>query len=353
MMYMPSRLKEVSMKEIPDITSDMIKKLKKLNINSVYQLAVQNPIELAAEYEDTSLTVESASRLVANTRKSLIENGALTSEFSTADQFLDKRNKLTRFATGAVSFDDLLNGGFETQAITELVGEFGAGKSQVCHTLCVAASKLIENNPRDDAQNIDKHSSAGNIIFVDSENTFRADRVHQIAEQRGLDPLPILEKIFHCKVYSSEHLEAVINDLDKSIEQYNAKIVIIDGIISLHRAEFSGRGTLAERQQRLGKMLNKLRRYADIYNIAVIITNQVVSYADGSQFGSNSMKAAGGNIMDHGSTYRIFLKKSGKNRVAIMEDSPFQPYQRVKFSISESGIQDASSYKTEESDSGW
>lgn len=154
-------------------------------------------------------------------------------------------------------------------------------------------------------------------------------------------------------MYSSEHLEAVINDLDKSIEQYNAKIVIIDGIISLHRAEFSGRGTLAERQQRLGKMLNKLRRYADIYNIAVIITNQVVSYADGSQFGSNSMKAAGGNIMDHGSTYRIFLKKSGKNRVATMEDSPFQPYQRVKFSISESGIQDASSYKTDESDSGW
>ena len=96
---MTSRLKEVTLEQIPDITSDMIKKLKKLNINSVYQLAVQNPIELAAEYEDTSLTVESASRLVANARKSLIENGALTSEFSTADQFLDKRNILTRFAT--------------------------------------------------------------------------------------------------------------------------------------------------------------------------------------------------------------------------------------------------------------
>ena len=332
------------MEEIPNITRDTIDKLKKLNINSVYQLAVQNPIELASEFEDTSLNIESASSLIANARKILIENKVLTNEFSTADEVLEKRNKMSRYATGSESFDDLLNGGFESQAITELAGEFGSGKSQICHTLCVAANKLIENDPHDDS---------GNIIFVDSENTFRADRVHQIAEQRGLDPLSILEKIYHCTVYSSEHLESVIDDLDKSIEQYNAKIVIIDSIISLHRAEFSGRGTLAERQQRLGKMLNKLRRYADIYNIAVVITNQVVSFADGIHPGFDSMKAVGGNIVAHGSTYRIFLRKSGKNRVATIFDSPSQPYQHAKFSISESGIQDATSYKTDESDSGW
>jgi DNA repair protein RadA len=208
----------------------------------------------------------------------------------------------------------------------------------------MAANKLLENNQHDDSDN---------IIFIDSENTFRANRVHQIAEQRGHDPLAILEKIYHCTVYSSEHLESVIDNLDKSIEQYNAKIVIIDSIVSLHRAEFSGRGTLADRQQRLGKMLNKLRRYADIYNIAVVVTNQVVSSPDGLHSGFDSMKAAGGNIVAHSSTYRIFLRKSGKNRVATMEDSPSHSYQRVKFSISESGIQDASSYKTEENDSGW
>ena len=98
-------------------------------------------------------------------------------------------------------------------------------------------------------------------------------------------------------------------------------------------------------------MLNKLRRYADIYNLAVIITNQVVSYPDGSGF--DYMKAAGGNIVAHGSTYRIFLRKSGKNRVATMFDSPSQPYQHVKFLISESGIQDVASYKIEEGNSGW
>ena len=98
------------MEEIPNITSDIIDKLKKLNINSVYQLAVQNPIELASEYEDTSINVEAASVLVANARKILVENGVLTNEFSTADEVLEKRNKLTRFTTGSSKFDDLLSG---------------------------------------------------------------------------------------------------------------------------------------------------------------------------------------------------------------------------------------------------
>ena len=127
--------------------------------------------------------------------------------------------------------------------------------------------------------------------------------------------------------------------------------MIIDSIISLHRTEFSGKGTLVERQQRLGKMLNKLRRYADIYNLAVVITNQVVSYPDGSGF--DYMKAAGGNILAHSSTYRIFLRKYGKNRVATMEDSPSHPYQRAKFSIADNGIQDMNSHNTTEEDSGW
>ena len=69
------------MEKIPDITSDLIEMLRKLNINSIYQLAVQNPIELALECEDKSLNIESASRLIANARKILIENQVLTNEF--------------------------------------------------------------------------------------------------------------------------------------------------------------------------------------------------------------------------------------------------------------------------------
>ena len=355
MAHISSRLKEVTMEKIPDITSDMLDKLRKLNINSVNQLAVQIPSELAFEMSDLTIDTESAAKLIGNARRILTENETLSKEFSTADDVLKERNKISRFPTGSSNFDTFLNGGFESQSITEIAGEFGSGKSQICHTLCAAAIALLEDESPDGADNDNgsTYRPPGSIIFIDTENTFHPNRVYQIAEQKNLDPEDILKRIYHCNVYSSDQLEILINDLPRSIEQYNAKLVIVDSIISLHRAEFSGRGTLAERQQRLGKILSKLRRYADIYNIAIVITNQVVSYADGSHPGFDYMKAAGGNIMGHGSTYRIFLRKSGKNRTAIMDDSPLHPYQRVKFSISESGIQDVNSFKTEESDSTW
>ena len=145
-MLMTSRLREVTMEEIPNITSDIIDKLKKLNINSVYQLAVQNPIDLASEYEDASINVESTSALIANARKILVENGVLTNEFSTADEVLEKRNKLTRYAIGSEDFDDLLNGGFESQAITELspASNFCALQSIFFQHLLVASIRHIQ-----------------------------------------------------------------------------------------------------------------------------------------------------------------------------------------------------------------
>jgi DNA repair protein RadA len=348
-----------SLEYIRDITSDTLQKLRKLNIDSVSQLAVQSPYELARMYDidnDKSFDVDSAFKLVANARKILTEHRILSKEFSTADDLLEKRNKLSRYSIGSDKFDAFLNGGFETQAITEIAGEFGSGKSQICHTLCVAANTLFDrlgDNTNDGDEN--KHTAQRappSIIFIDTENTFRADRVFQIAEQKGLNPETILTQIYHCRIYNSLELELIINNLGRSIEQYNAKLVIVDSIISLHRAEFSGRETLAERQQRLAKMLNKLRKYADVYNIAIVITNQVISSPQSSQFGPDSMGAAGGNIMGHGTTYRIFLKKSGRNRVAVMYDSPCHPYQQVKFAISDAGIQNPSSLRSQENNDG-
>jgi DNA repair protein RadA len=150
-----------------------------------------------------------------------------------------------------------------------------------------------------------------------------------------------MKKIFVCKIYYSAHLEAVIRSLAKYIEQYKARLVIIDSIISLHRAEFAGRETLSERQQRLNIILHKLIRLAEIYNIAVVYTNQVQAQPDtflGNGF--DSMRAAGGNIMGHASTYRIFLRKAGHNRIATMLDSPYHAYSQIKFTIGEAGIQD-------------
>jgi DNA repair protein RadA len=347
-MHMSSTVYE-SLDYIQDITSDTLEKLRMLRIESVSQLAVQSPGELAMEINDNTLfDIDSASKLIANARKLLIKHDILSKEFSTADDLLEKRNKLSRYAVGLDKFDAFLNGGFESQAITEIAGEFGSGKSQICHRLCLAANKL-GNDTIDDDNN---KQTMGSIIFIDTENTFRADRVYQIAEQNGLDPETILTRIYHCRIYNSLELELIINSLGRSIEQYNTKLVIVDSIISLHRAEFSGRETLAERQQRLAKMLNKLRRYANVYNIAIVVTNQVVSSPQNSQFGPDSTRAAGGNIMGHGTTYRIFLKKSGRNRVAVMYDSPCHPYQQVKFSISDSGIQNAISLSSKENNDG-
>jgi DNA repair protein RadA len=351
-----------------DVTSDTLEKLRKLRIESVSQLAVQSPRELAIDINDndsgsTSFDIESASKLIASARKFLIEHGVLSKEVCTADDLLVKRNKLSRYTVGSDKFDSFLDGGIETQAITEIAGEFGSGKSQICHTLCVTANTLLENERPDDSINDgDVNEPAAwqgppSIIYIDTENTFRADRVFQIAEQKGLDPETILTRIYHCRIYNSLELELIINNLGRSIEQYNAKLVIVDSIISLHRAEFSGRETLAERQQRLAKMLNKLRKYADVYNIAVVVTNQVISTPQSSQFGLDSIRPAGGNIVGHGTTYRIFLKKSGRNRVAVMYDSPCHPYQQVKFAISDAGIQNPSSLRSQEnnneSESAW
>jgi DNA repair protein RadA len=213
------------------------------------------------------------------------------SEFSTADQVIERRKSLVRYSTGSKNLDDFLKGGVESQAITELAGEFGSGKSQICHTLCVM---VAANNSR---------GPINSIIFIDTENTFRPERIHQIAEARGLDSEEIMKKVFVCKMINSAQLEALIRSLGKYIEEYKAKLVIVDSIISLHRAEYTGRETLAERQQRLNVILHKLIRLAEIYNIAVVLTNQVQASAD-STFGVNdSIKAAGGKY--HGSCLYI------------------------------------------------
>jgi DNA repair protein RadA len=152
-----------------------------------------------------------------------------------------------------------------------------------------------------------------------------------------------MKKVFVCKMVNSAQLEALIRNLGKYIEEYKAKLVIVDSIISLHRAEYTGRETLPERQQRLNVILHKLIRLAEIYNVAVVLTNQVQASPDSAFGGNDSLKAAGGNIMGHACTYRIFLRKVGRDRLAIMVDSPHHAYGQVRFTITERGVENAES----------
>jgi len=329
---MSQKASELRLEDLPEVKPYLITKLNRAGIESVFDLAIAIPHELIENNGIlTGADTKTALELVMKAKKALIDSGLLIKDFSTAEEILERRKNLRRCTTGSSKLDSFLKGGIETQAMSEIAGEFGSGKSQLCYTLCVTA-----NMPKD------KEGLGGNVIFIDTENTFRPERIHQIAENRGIkEPEDILRKIYVCKIFNSGHLELIIQNLGKSIQDYKAKMVIVDSIISLHRAEFTGRGTLVDRQQRLNIMLHKLLRLAEVYNIAVVITNQVQSQPDNFFGGSGDiLRATGGNIMGHASTYRILLRKAGRDRIAIMIDSPFHAYDQTRFTINEGGVQD-------------
>jgi len=321
---LPSSTVELDIQDIEGVGPTTAKKLKEAGIVSVMDLAVTSAEELAV---DINASKESAAAFVIAAQKLLRDSKVLEKEFVTADAALEKRRSMLRCSTGSSALDDLLLGGIETQAVTEFYGEFGSGKSQVCHTLCATARQPIESGGLD-----------GNTIYIDTEGTFRPERIQEIARSRGYEQERVLKSIAVCKVYNSSHLELIIKNLGKYVDDFKAKLVIIDSIISLHRAEFAGRGTLADRQQRLNSMLHKIIRLAEIYNIAIVITNQVQSSPD--TFFGDPTKAAGGNVLGHASTYRIYLRKSGENRIAKMIDSPYHPYSDARFTVNERGTDD-------------
>jgi DNA repair protein RadA len=359
-----SGVSDLELEDLLGVEPHLINKLKRAGIQSILDLAVFVPHELVlgGNYgggNGIAADIETISELVMKAQKALTNSGVLSKEFCTAEEVLERRKSLVRFTTGSANLDTFLKGGVESQAITEIAGEFGSGKSQICHTLCVTANL---GKGKDKGR---RGNGLDSIIFIDTENTFRPERIHQIAEARGLDSEEIMKKVFVCKINNSAQLEAIIKNLSKSVEQYKAKLVIVDSIISLHRAEYPGRESLTERQQRLNVMLHKLIRLSEIYNIAIVVTNQVQSQPDnffgsnGSNGGSDSTRASGGNIMGHACTYRIFLKKAGHDRIAIMVDSPHHhAYDQVRFTISERGVENAAADErktmaVESSESGW
>lgn len=315
---------DLEIQDIEGVGPTTARKLREAGIVSVMDLAVASADELAV---DLNSSKETAATFIMAAQRLLRESNIIEKEFVTAESALEKRKSLMRCSTGSRALDELLLGGIETQAVTEFYGEFGSGKSQVCHTLSAIATQPVEAGGLN-----------GNAIYIDTEGTFRPERLNQIARAREFDPSHVLKNVAVCKVYNSSHLELIIKDLGKYVNDFNAKLVIIDSIISLHRAEFSGRGTLADRQQRLNNLLHKVIRLAEIFNIAVVITNQVQSSPD--TFFGDPTKAAGGNVLGHASTYRIYLRKSGENRTARMIDSPYHPYSDTKFTLNEKGTDD-------------
>uniref|UniRef100_A0A1B6LH26 Meiotic recombination protein DMC1/LIM15 homolog n=1 Tax=Graphocephala atropunctata TaxID=36148 RepID=A0A1B6LH26_9HEMI len=253
--------------------------------------------------------------------------------FLTATQVSEKRKNVFRVATGSEELDKLMGGGVESMAITEAFGEFRTGKTQLSHTLCVTAQIPSGNY------------SGGKVIFLDTENTFRPDRLRPIAQRFNLNEEAVLDNILYARAYTSEHQYELLDYVAAKFHEEAGvfKLLVVDSIMALFRVDFSGRGELADRQQKLAQMLSRLQKVSEEYNVAVFITNQMTSDPGATlTFQADPKKPIGGNILAHASTTRLSLRKGrGETRIAKIYDSPDMPENEATFAITNGGVADA------------
>ena len=305
------------------------KKLEDAGIHNLMDLVVRGPVELG---EISSMTPETCEKIVTTARQQLAESGAITKDFASASEIYKRRQNIGRITTSTDALDKLLIGGIETQAITEVFGEFGSGKTQFCHTMCVMVQKSKEEGGLE-----------GGVLYIDTEGTFRPERIVSIAQAHNMDPAKVLDNIIVARAYNSAHQVLILEEAGKTIQEENIKLIISDSTTGLFRSEYLGRGTLANRQQKLGRYIRLLARIAETYNCAVIATNQVSSSPDA--FFGDPTRPVGGNVVGHASTYRIYFRKGGKNkRVAKIIDSPHHAASEEVFELGERGIQDTEDY---------
>ncbi|MEM3027868.1 MAG: DNA repair and recombination protein RadA [Candidatus Bathyarchaeia archaeon] len=315
---MSSKLKRLE--DVPGIGAATAAKLREAGYITVESIAV-TPARLLAEA--TGLTETKAAE-IAQAARELLEI-----DFVRSDELLAKRKAVARLTTGSKNLDTLLGGGIETQAMTELIGEYGVGKTQLCLTLCVTCQLPPEEG-----------GLGGNALYIDAEGTFRPERIYQIASSRGYDPAGVLKNIITARAYNSDHQTLIVEKAFEVVPKENVKLVVLDSVISHFRSEYVGRESLALRQQKLNYHLHSLLRLAEAYNIAAVVTNQVI--ASPQVFFGPTDKPAGGHVLAHTATTRIYLRKSkGNLRIAHVIDSPYLPESEAVFAITERGIEDA------------
>jgi len=300
------------------------KKLADAGIHNIMDLIVRGPVEIS---DITGMEKDTAEKIVNKARQHLVEGGLLSKDFVSASEIYKRRQDIGKITTGTNCLDTLFDGGIETQALTEVYGEFGCGKTQLCLTMCVQVQKSKEEGGLE-----------GGALYIDTENTFRPERIVSIANANGMDPQKVLDNIIVARAYNSAHQTLILEEVGPIIEENNIKLIIADSAVGLFRAEYLGRGTLSNRQQKLNHFVHLLSRIAETYNCAAIATNQVMASPD--VFFGDPTRPIGGNVVAHTSTYRIYFKKSGKKRIARMVDSPHHPEEEVIFALGEAGVMD-------------
>ncbi|MBD3195003.1 MAG: DNA repair and recombination protein RadA [Candidatus Lokiarchaeota archaeon] len=297
-----------------------LRKLIKAGFTSLESIAFTPPSIIQ---EDSGLGEKTTAKLIKQSMK-LLNIG-----FKSAQDLWDHRKNIAKISSGSQELDNLLGGGVETGSVIEFFGEYRTGKTQIMHQLCVNVQLPEERGGLE-----------GNALYIDTEGTFRPERIIQMAEALDLDYNKVLKNIIFGRAYNSDHQILLIKEAGNLIKERNVKIIVVDSLIGHFRSEYVGRGTLATRQQTINQHLHDLLRLCDIFpDLSVVVTNQVQAKPD--VFYGNPLQAAGGNIIAHGCTIRIYLRKGkGEQRVAKIIDAPHLPEGEAVFSITGNGIND-------------
>lgn len=315
---------EFDLRELPGVGPKLADALKAAGYDDAMVLATASATEIANAADIGDGT---AAKIIEAVREKIGIG------FESGLEALQKRRAIGRITTGSKSLDGLLGGGLETQAITEVYGAFGSSKSQLAFQLTVN----VQLPP-------DKGGLGGAVLFIDTENTFRPERIVQLAQARGLDGQTILKNIHVARAFNSEHQMLLVDKARELIKERNIRLIVIDSLTSHFRADFAGRGTLADRQQKLNKHLHALQKLADNHNLVVYVTNQVMAKPD-LLFGDPTVPI-GGHILAHQATYRVYVRKSkGDRRIARLMDSPNLPDGEAVFRVTERGIEDSEDEK--------
>jgi DNA repair protein RadA len=329
MRKMKNKDKEFCIEDLPGVGAATSEKLKEAGYDSLMNIAVATPGELV----DASGVGESVARKIINIAREKLDMG-----FESGEDILKKREQIIRISTGSKAFDNILGGGFETGCISETYGAYGSSKTQVGHMLAINVQKLKEQG-----------GAEGIAVYIDGEGTFRPERIKEMCEANGLNADEYLKNIKIARAFNSDHQMLLVEKIEDLIKRDNlpVKLIIVDSLTSHFRAEFTGRGQLADRQQKLNRHMHTLAKLATMYNLCVYVTNQVMAKPD--TFFGDPTEAIGGNIVGHNSSFRVCLRRGKKGtRVAKLVDSPNLPESECVFNITEKGVVDVKGGVAEE-----
>lgn len=311
---------QATIDDLPGVGPATAEKLREAGFDDLLAIAVMSPNELAEQAE----LGEAVSAKIIQGAKKLANIGG----FISGNALLERRREVQKLTSGTAALDELLGGGFETQAIVEVYGEFGSGKTQIGHQLCVNTMLPLEKGGFD-----------GEVFYIDTEDTFRPERIAQMCEGVGLDPMMVLDRIHVARAYNSAHQMLLVDEIKKLSKNIDVKLIIVDSLTSHFRSEYIGRGMLARRQQLLNRHMKELKQLSDVHNALILVTNQVMSKPD-SMWGDPT-RAIGGHIVGHASTFRLYLRKSkGGRRIARLVDSPNLPEGEAVFTVTAEGLTD-------------